>query len=99
MDILCGISSRNGFFTPANLRMFAEIACGFCIRRIEVATDFSAISFTLAIRSSTLEDVYSAVFDIFNGGYGLKKNIDGRYPFLRESIYISSLISMCFESF
>ena len=56
--------------------MFSKVACGFRVSRIEVVTNFSTISFTLAIWSSALEDMDSAAIDVFDGGCRLKKNIN-----------------------
>ena len=77
MNILRAISGSYRIITPASLRMFAKVACGFGVSSIEVATNFSAICFTLAVRSSTVKYVNSAAINVFNGRCWLEKDING----------------------
>jgi hypothetical protein len=76
MDIFCLISRGHNILTPAILRVFANVSCGFGIPSVKVSTHHAAVSFTLARLCRALENMDTPTFDVLDGWGRLEKNID-----------------------
>ena len=86
-NIFCIVSSSNGFISPASFGMLAKVTRGFCVTGVKVSPYEVAVSFALAVRRSTLENVNAATLDILDRWDGLEEYINGRVPFFREAFY------------
>ena len=76
MNVLRGVSSSDGFVTPAYLRMFAKVACRFGIRCVQISTDLSTVCFSPAGGSGTLKYVNSAIVNVFDDRCRLEENVN-----------------------
>lgn len=76
MNVLRGISRSNSVITPANLRVFAKVAGGLGVSRVQIPTDLSPVCFSPAGRSGTFENMNSAVINVFDNGCKLEENIN-----------------------
>jgi hypothetical protein len=55
--------------------MLTKISGGLAITRVKVTTDHSAIHLSLAMFGQALENMDTALIDIFNGRRGFKEGV------------------------
>jgi hypothetical protein len=75
VNVLGFVSLAHDVLSPAYFGMFAEITGRFGITSVKITTDHAAIRFSQATGCSALEDMYTALVDIYNGRSSLEEGI------------------------
>ena len=65
--------------------MLPQVACGFCIICVKIASDETPITFSLAMYGSTLEYMEATALNILNHRNSLEECIDRRVPVPHEA--------------
>ena len=76
MNILGFVGITHDVLPQAYFRMLAEITGRFCIASVKITMDHAAIPFPPAMGCRTLEHMYAAVIEIYDGSNRLEEGID-----------------------